>query len=132
VEDAPYLDFDALQQLAQHTDHVTADCACATDALLGWASLPISFPEPQLKKIGTLVASAYEEATFQEYDPDSVGFWSPDAPVAPLYYPANRCDVWACTVCSRAFLRYVEGGGYFVDPRIRRLTGRVLVDARLG
>jgi hypothetical protein len=33
-----------------------------------------------------------------------------------------------CTVCGRCALRYVEAGGYYVEPRIRALDPRLIVD----
>jgi len=34
-------------------------------------------------------------------------------------------------VCGRCYLRYTEGGGYFVDQRIRLLKASLLADAAL-
>lgn len=132
MESESYLHFDELQLLARRTDDVDSVCACNAPELDGWAPLPVSFPEQQLNVIGTLVRDAYAEATFEEYHPDGTNLWSADAPIAPLHYPYNRCTVSECLVCQRAYLRYVEAGGYFVDPRIRRLRSRVLVDAQLS
>jgi len=36
--------------------------------------------------------------------------------------------VMQCTVCGRCALRYVEAGGYYVEPRIRTLDPRLIVD----
>lgn len=91
----------------------------------------MSLPEAQLSRIGTLIQGDPNEAVFAEFHPEGTGYWSPDAPIAPLYYPSNRCDVWECSACGRLFLRYTEGGGYFVDQRIRMLTSAVLVNAPL-
>lgn len=132
MEDNAYLSFDALLALARQTDAVTTDCACSAPTLDAWTSLPVSFPEQQLSELGTLVRDLYTEATFEEYHPQDTGLWSVEAPIAPRYYPCNRCTVWQCRTCGRVYLRYVEGGGYFVDPRIRRLRNRVLVDAPLS
>nr|WP_080569688.1 hypothetical protein [Cupriavidus necator] len=125
------MQFDSLQSLARRTDAVTSDCACSAPELDEWTSLPVSFPEQQLSVIGTLVRDIYTEATFAEYHPHGTTLWSAKAPIAPLYYPYNRCTVSECSACQRVYLRYVEGGGYFVDPRIRRLRTSVLVDALL-
>lgn len=132
MENETYLQFDALQALARQTDAITADCACGAPELDEWTSLPVSFPEQQLRVIGTLVRDAYTEATYEEYHPRGTNLWSAEAPIAPLYFPYNRCTVSKCEVCQRAYLRYVEGGGYFVDSRIRRLRTGVLVDAALS
>ncbi|QBP14210.1 hypothetical protein DDF84_028090 [Cupriavidus metallidurans] len=126
-----FLSFDALFSLARRTDAVTSDCSCNSHELDGWASLPVFFPELQLSAIGTLVLDIYAETTFEEYHPQDTNLWSVNAPIAPRYYPYNRCTVWECLACQRVYLRYVEGGGYFVDPRIRRLRSCVLVDAPL-
>lgn len=132
MDNETYLQFPALQTLARRTDAVAVDCGCSSPELDDWTSLPISFPEDQLRVIGTLVRDAYSEATFEEYHPQGTTLWSAEAPIAPLYFPYNRCTVSECEVCQRAYLRYVEGGGYFVDPRIRRLRAGVLVDAPLA
>lgn len=132
MENETYLQFDALQALARRTDAVTADCACGAPELDEWTSVPVSFPEQQLRVIGTLVRDAYTEATYEEYHPQGTTLWSAEAPIAPLYFPYNRCTVSECEVCERAYLRYVEGGGYFVDSRIRRLRASVLMDAPLS
>jgi len=132
VENETYLQFDALQALALRTEAVTLHCACSAPEFDEWTSLPVAFPEQQLRVIGTLVRDAYTEASYEEYHPQGTILWSAEAPIAPLYYPYNRCAVSECNVCQRAYLRYVEGGGYFVDPRIRRLRTGVLVDAPLS
>ena len=62
-----------------------------------------------------------DEPTLDEHHPAGTHFWSPDAPIAPAFHPANRCDVWQCSACGRAFLRYTEYGGYYQDERVRRL-----------
>ncbi|PWK37284.1 hypothetical protein [Cupriavidus plantarum] len=123
------LDYPALLALARASDAVTTDCGCVKSLSTAWESQPVSFPEEQLKEVGTLRESDEDELTFDEYHPDRTQFWSPEAPIAPRFYPANRCDVWGCTICGRHFLRYVEGGGYFVDRRIRKLSAALLVDA---
>lgn len=129
TSDSP-LDYPALVALAQQSDAVTAPCACVRSLSAAWESQPVSFPEDQLREVGTLRVSE-DEPPFDEYHPARTQFWSPEAPIAPRYFPYNRCDVWACAVCGRHFLRYVEGGGYFVDRRIRKLAAALLVDAPL-
>ena len=56
---------------------------------------------------------------------------SEDAPIAPRYYPYNRCTVSRCMNCGRNYLRYNEAGGYFTELRIRALQPGLLVDAAL-
>lgn len=132
MENDSYIPFDVLQTLARRTDTITAECGCSAPALDAWTSVPISFPEQQLTAIGTLVRDIYSEPTFEEFHPETTNIWSADAPIAPLYYPYNRCAIWECSSCRRVYLRYVEGGGYFVDSRIRRLKSNVLVDAPIS
>ncbi|MFJ1254016.1 hypothetical protein [Cupriavidus sp. CuC1] len=130
----PYLDYPALMALAAHSESVAQACSCCKTLSSAWESQPVSYPEEQLREAGTLRAADDEsddEPTFGEYHPDRTQFWSPAAPIAPRYFPYNRCDVWECTVCGRHFLRYVEGGGYFVDRRIRQLRASLVVDAAL-
>ena len=127
----PPLDHSALAQLALRSQAVTQACSCVATSLLGWATVPLSLPEDQLREVGTLLSTEEDEPTFSEYHPDATRYWSVDAPIAPRYFPYNRCDVWECTVCQRCYLRYTEGGGYFVDRRIRALSASLLVDAEL-
>ncbi|SOY93308.1 conserved hypothetical protein [Cupriavidus taiwanensis] len=131
MENDSYIYFDVLQSLARRTDAITAECGCSAPSLDAWTSVPVSFPEQQLRAVGTLVQDLYSEPRFEEFHPAKTNIWSADAPIAPLYYPYNRCTVWECGSCRRVYLRYVEGGGYFVDPRIRRLSDGVLVDVAL-
>jgi hypothetical protein len=81
-----------------------------------------------MRTVGTLVADPYNEATFAEYHPHGTTNWSPEAPIAPRHYPYNRAQVAHCTVCGRCALRYVEAGGYYVEPRIRGLDPRLIAD----
>jgi hypothetical protein len=37
--------------------------------------------------------------------------------------------VWQCVQCGRAFLRYTEFGGYYVEERIRELRAQLIVAA---
>ncbi|KAF1023461.1 MAG: hypothetical protein GAK30_00412 [Paracidovorax wautersii] len=127
----PLLDYPTLHALAVESDTVTQPCACVASLTTAWESQPIAFPHAQLQLTGTLRVSAFDEPTFEEYHPDGTRFWSPDAPISPRHYPANRCTLWTCTVCGRRFLRYQEGGGYFVEDRVRRLLSHLLVDAPL-
>jgi hypothetical protein len=125
------LDYSLLQELATRSQAVSTACSCVNRSLVGWESMPVSLPEEQLREVGTLAHVAEEEATFSEYHPDNTRYWSADAPIAPRYFPYNRCNVYECVECGRCFLRYTEGGGYFVDRRIRLLTASPMVDAPL-
>lgn len=63
------------------------------------------------------------EATFEEYHPAGTRYESAEAPIAPAFFPFNRCDVYSCKRCACTVLKYTEFGGYYVDHRVR------LVDA---
>jgi len=117
-----------LAQLAQQSLARPACEACAAFACAGWESLPAGFDRARLRLVGTLRHEGEEEPTFTEYHPRGTHSWSVDAPIAPAYFPYNRCDVWQCTACAHAFLRYTEYGGYYQDERIRALDP-ALIDA---
>jgi hypothetical protein len=72
-----------------------------------------------------------EEPPVQEHHPGGTNSWSVDAPIAPAFFPYNRCDIWQCVACGRAFLRYTEFGGYYEDERIRALNLALVDDASL-
>ena len=67
------------------------------------------------------------EPTFEEYHPNGTRYESPDAPVSLAHFPTNRCEVHACQRCGQHVLRYTEYGGYYVDPRARRLNPDLIV-----
>jgi hypothetical protein len=119
---------DELKSLADASAAVTQPCACAIDTYREWTRVPVDFPESHMRTVGTLVDDPYGEPTFAEYHPHGTTNWSPDAPIAPRHYPYNRAQVAQCTVCGRCALRYVEAGGYYVEPRIRALDPRLIVD----
>jgi hypothetical protein len=127
------LDFAALSALAAASAAASADkaCGCNAAALAGWESLPASLDLAQFHAVGTLVDDPYAEPTFAEFHPAGTRYDSPAAPIAPRYFPYNRCEVARCLACGRCFLRYTEAGGYFTDPRIRVLRPELLVDAPL-
>jgi hypothetical protein len=106
-------------------------CDCTKTPLDGWQSQPLSLDESSLLKVGTLMPEDDPEPTYAEYPSGASQYWSPDAPIAPRYFPYNRCDVWACSRCGRLYLRYTEGGGYFVDRRIRAVRAALIEDAAL-
>lgn len=107
---------------------------CATCQALncpGWEALPSAFDTANLGPLGTLRQpdiDAADEPTLDEYHPEHSNYWSEDAPIAVNHHPYNRCDVWACKSCARAFLRYTEYGGYYVEPRIRAVAAELVVD----
>ncbi|MBN3820266.1 hypothetical protein G3N57_28480 [Paraburkholderia sp. Se-20369] len=125
----PYLDHDALSKLAADAANVTSSCTCTKTPLAGWTSLPLSLPDAQLVEVGTLALPGDPEPTYAEYHPAGTRYGSDDAPIAPRHFPYNRCNVSRCRSCGRLFLRYQEGGGYFIDQRIRALDPALVVDA---
>jgi hypothetical protein len=128
----PYVDAAALVELARRAESNMADsCSCTRTPLDGWQSQPLSLDETQLVEIATLMRDDEPEPTFAEYRPDNIQYWSPEAPIAPRYFPYNRCGVWQCSLCNRLYLRYTEGGGYFVDKRIRALKSGLIEDVPL-
>lgn len=127
MTDLTLLDSAKLQALAQASAAVVSDCACTAADVAAWTSTPLSFPEAQLKDVATLYLDPYDEPGFVEYHPAGTRNDSPDAPIAPLYFPYNRCNVAACQLCGRCYLRYTEAGGYFVDRRIRALNRPELI-----
>lgn len=127
-----YLDAAALIDLAQRAEQTDpAPCVCTKTPLDGWQSQPLSIDDRQLEQVGTLMREDEAEPTFAEYLPGGLRYWSDEAPIAPRYFPYNRCGVWTCAHCGRLYLRYTEGGGYFVDQRIRALKASLIEDVPL-
>ena len=123
-----------IAQLLALANAARRDAACAACLALvcpGWESLPASLPRDALERVGTLRDAAIDEPTVAEYHPGDTHAWSPDAPIAPAWFPYNRCDAWRCKTCARAFLRYTEYGGYYAEERIRELDARLVADAPL-
>ena len=104
---------------------------CAALVCPGWESMPGGFDASRLEALGTLVGDE-EEPTLQEHHPQGTHGWSAQAPIAPAFFPYNRCGVWQCRTCRRAFLRYTEYGGYYTDERIRALDPTLIVDVSVG
>lgn len=122
------LNIDELTAMAQASARVTSQCPCEIESYLGWTRVPASFPQEQMRAAGTLAGDPYDEPTYTEYHPHGTNYWSPDAPIALHYFPFNRCAVQQCGQCLRYCLNYVEAGGYYVEPRIRALDARLIVD----
>ena len=106
--------------------------ACEALVCPGWEALPGSFAREALERVGTLRDPALDDPTVAEYHPARTHAWSPEAPIAPAWFPYNRCDAWRCKTCARAFLRYTEVGGYYAEERIRELDARLIADAPLS
>jgi hypothetical protein len=116
----PVLDDAALRALVHNTE--TKPCQCALGHCPAWESVADDrWPAAQMRKLGTLRDPEIYEPTFEEHHPRGTRYDSVDAPVAVKFFPYNRCDVFACTVCERRLLRYTEFGGYYVDHRVREL-----------
>ncbi len=97
-------------------------CSCALGACAGWESLAeYRWEAAQMTQVATLRDPAIDEPTLEEFHPEGTRYDAPQAPVAPAFFPYNRCDVWHCSRCDRHLLRYTEFGGYNVDPRVRAL-----------
>lgn len=125
-EPLPFLDAPALARLAQATATTTPCPRCAGLVCPGWESLPGGFDAKRLQPLATLRRADNEEPTLQEYHPDGTDHWSAAAPIAPAFFPYNRCEVWACTGCARPFLRYTEYGGYYQEQRLRELRANLV------
>jgi len=129
--DVPLLRGDDLARVARQAK-VGAVCeTCAGLVCPGWESLPGDFERSRLRCVGTLRGSGGDEPgepTFAEHHPNGTHGWSADAPIAPAWFPYNRCGVWQCVTCARPFLRYTEYGGYYEDERIRALNADLIDD----
>jgi hypothetical protein len=102
--------------------------ACAPLAFRGWESFPGDKSDAVLEKVGALwLAGEEDEPTLAEHHPAGTSYWSPEAPIALGYFPANRSEVWRCRHCGHGFLRYTEYGGYYEDKRIRSLQQELVV-----
>lgn len=128
MADLPLLTAAQLRQLAAARTRQPCP-ACAAIRAPGWEALPGSLSRDALRKIATLRQPEVEDPTLDEYHPRGTHGWSPDAPIAPAYFPYNRCDVWECVRCGRPFLRYTEYGGYYVEERVRELDASLIVES---
>ena len=125
------LSYERLLELAKHSAAVIRKCNCGIAACAGWEKVEISFPEEQMRVIGTLLEDPYDEPTFAEYHPAGTNYWSADAPIAVRHFPFNRCSIWQCKVCERYCLTYTEAGGYYVERRLRNLDPRMIVNVAI-
>jgi hypothetical protein len=126
--EVPVLDAEGLRRLAAAQPREACP-ACAAVRAPGWEALPGSLDRTALRKVATLRRAEVEDPTLEEHHPQGTHSWSPDAPIAPAFFPYNRCDVWQCVRCGRAFLRYTEYGGYYLEERIRELRPELVVPA---
>lgn len=112
---------DELLDVANARRDATGCSKCSALVCKGWESVPGDFDRSDLRCIGTLRDPDGEDPTVDEYHPAGTTSWSSDAPIAPGWFPYNRCDVWQCAGCGKPFLRYTEFGGYYTDERIREI-----------
>ncbi len=117
---------DELLALAQTHAGGTACTRCTALQCQAWESVSATWDRSSLKCLGTLRAEGDEEPTFAEFHPNGTRSGSADAPIAPGWFPYNRCEVWQCVGCSKPFLRYTEFGGYYNDERIRELQAHLI------
>jgi hypothetical protein len=120
---------DELKSLAKQAP---TPCQCALKICKGWESVGDDrWPAAQMERAGTLRPELPEgqfELSFEEFHPEGTRYDSPDAPFAVDYFPYNRCDVFKCTTCQCAVLKYTEYGGYYVDHRVRLVDAAKVVD----
>lgn len=103
-----------------------ADCVCAPLNCAGWESVSVPPCEPLLQHLGTLRDAEASEPTVEELHENGSRYDSPLAPIAPDWFPYNRCEVWACRTCGRGLLQYTEFGGYYVDHRLREVAPKLV------
>jgi len=125
----PVLDSEELARRARAAPRTPCP-ACAALACPGWCSVPGAFDRQALRCVATLRQSADDEPTLQEHHPGGTDGWSPVAPIAPAFFPYNRCEVRACKSCGRLFLHYTEYGGYYQEERIREIDPALIDPAR--
>ena len=127
MSSVPFLNTpEALRQLA---DQPHTPCQCSLQHCAGWESVSEAlWPAQQMQHVATLRDPDVYEPTFEEQHPDGTRYDAADAPVALKFFPYNRCDVHACSQCHQHALRYTEFGGYYVDPRARRLDVALITE----
>ncbi|KRW60040.1 hypothetical protein AO726_13240 [Pseudomonas sp. TTU2014-080ASC] len=124
-----FIDVESLIGLAREASAVKGDCGCLRYDLVGWGSWPVGLYEDSFIKIGTLAKYSPEDAIIEEYHPHGTTYWSPEAPIAPRYYPYNQSTLWQCGKCARLYLRHNDDGAYHVAPRIRRVQYGLVINA---
>lgn len=132
LNEIPLFDTEALRALARASAAIDIACACVSPPPLAWTSMPMALPQTLLERVGTLIVGEDFERGVDEFHPQGTTYWSERAPIAIGWYPANHCEVWRCCDCGRGFLHYTEGGGYFVDRRIRLLDPELIVEPRVA
>jgi hypothetical protein len=109
-------------------DSGSIPCTCSLLRCEGWDTMSDSmWPQDQLIQLGTLRDSCVDEPTFEEFQPTSLRADDPKALISIEHFPYNRCDVFACTKCNQAVMRYTEYGGYYIDHRARRVRAEQII-----
>lgn len=122
------MDAAQLRQLASKPPLAsTPKCVCQPLQTPSWESITEERWPAEVQRVGSLRAPDVDEPTVEEFHPAGTRYDSPDAPIAPAWFPFNRSDVYACTRCQRVFLRYTEYGGYYVDHRVRIVDAALVV-----
>jgi len=128
----PNPDFVSTEALKTLSQAKPSQCACALKHCQGWESVSDDrWPASHMLRKGSLREPLLEgqtEPSFEEFHPDGTRYDAPQAPIAPKYFPYNRCDVFACTKCGCGVLKYTEYGGYYVDNRVRLLDPDLVVN----
>jgi len=115
------------QALRDLVDRPHTKCQCSLERCAGWESVnDAQWPLQQLQMVGTLRDPELYEPSYEEHHPKGTRYESVDAPVSAKHFPYNRCDVFFCKQCAQHVLRYTEFGGYYVDPRGRRITADLI------
>lgn len=103
-------------------------CTCSLLRCEGWDTMSESmWPSEQLLQLGTLRDSSVDEPTFEEYQPNALRVDDPKALISIKHFPYNRCDVFSCSKCNQAVMRYTEYGGYYIDHRARRVQSTLVI-----
>ena len=103
------------------------DCTCPLKRCVGWDSLGGADWDAQRLPAVASLRDPDLEPTFEEFHPCGTRYESPDAPISVSHHPVNRCEVHHCQRCGQHVLRYTEYGGYYVDPRARRIDPSLIV-----
>ena len=115
------------QALRDIVDRPHTACQCSLERCAGWESVnDMQWPSQQLELVGTLRDPDVYEPGFEEHHPNGTRYESANAPVSIKHFPYNRCEVFSCNRCAQHVLRYTEFGGYYVDPRGRRITAGLI------
>lgn len=109
------------------TPSLMAGCTCSLLQVAAWESITDERWPADVQCVGSLRDPGNEEPTFEEFHPLGTRYASPDAPIAPGWFPYNRSDAYVCGRCHSVFLRYTEYGGYYVDHRVRLVDPALIV-----